>query len=141
MFSFSQGHIEMSLCDSGDLSDPEGVVTQTCFNKYPLDRAEDDEFNAPIDPENRGRFFLDPPCRAAETDQTMPDRAAPGDVATARFKLPDGVTCDRCIVQMVYCELIYFCLVYEPWPRNFLLVLLYLYQILRRRSRGSLRRM
>ena len=104
---FLQGHIEMFLCDSGDLSDPEGVVTQACFNKYPLDRAEDD---VPIDPANRGRFFLDPPCRAAETDQTMVDRAAPGDVATALFKLPDGVTCDRCIVQMVYCELVFSCL-------------------------------
>ena len=95
----------MFLCDSGDLSDPEGVVTQSCFNKYPLDRAEDDEFNAPIDPNNRGRFILDPPCRAEETDQTMVDGAFPGDVATARFKLPAGVTCERCIVQMVYCEL------------------------------------
>lgn len=95
----------MFLCNSADLPDgPESTVTQSCFNKYPLDRAEDDEINGPIDPANRGRFILDPPCRAAETDQELLSGAFPGDVATARFQLPAGVTCDRCVVQMVYCE-------------------------------------
>lgn len=94
----------MFLCDSADLTDPEGVVTQSCFNKHPLDRADDDDYNSPVDPDNRGRFILDPVCRAAETDQTRLPGAVEGEVSTARFKLPEGVVCDRCIVQMVYCE-------------------------------------
>ena len=95
----------MFLCNTADLPDgPDSPVTQSCLNEYPLDRAEDDD-NQPIDPAHRGRFFLDPPCRAGETDQELLPGAYPGDVATARFKLPDGVTCDRCIVQMAYCEL------------------------------------
>lgn len=51
------------------------------------------------------RYYLDPPCRAAETDQETLPGAYPGDVATARYKLPSGLTCSRCILQMVYCEL------------------------------------
>ena len=97
----------MFLCNADDLPDgPDSTVTQSCFNKYPLDRAEDDEFNGPVDPNNRGRFILDPPCRAQETDQELVPGAFPGDVATARFQLPKGVTCNRCVVQMVYCELL-----------------------------------
>ena len=92
------------MCNAADLPDgPDSPVTQSCFNNHPLDRAEGDD-NQPIDPANRGRFFLDPPCRASETNQDLLPGVFPGDVATARFKLPDGVTCDRCIVQMVYCE-------------------------------------
>ncbi|CAM9914038.1 unnamed protein product [Pylaiella littoralis] len=101
--TYHWGHVEMFLCDTADLpGGPETTVIQSCFNKYPLDRAEDDEFNGPVDPNNRGRFILDPPCRATETDQEMLPGAFPGDVATARFQLPQGVTCDRCVVQMVY---------------------------------------
>ncbi|CBN75518.1 EsV-1-166 [Ectocarpus siliculosus] len=101
--TYHWGHVEMFLCDADDLPDgPDSVVTQSCFNEYPLDRAEDDEFNSPIDPLNRGRFILDPPCRASETDQELLPGAFAGDVATARFQLPQGVTCERCVVQMVY---------------------------------------
>eukprot|EP00752_Nemacystus_decipiens_P007761 g6935.t1 len=101
--TYHWGHIEMFLCNTADLPDgPDSPVTQSCFNKYPLDRAKDDEINQPIDPLNKGRFFLDPPCRASETDQDLLPGAFPGDVATARFKLPDGVTCERCVVQMAY---------------------------------------
>ncbi|CAN0384662.1 unnamed protein product, partial [Ectocarpus fasciculatus] len=101
--TYHWGHVEMFLCDADDLPDgPDSVVTQSCFNEYPLDRAEDDEFNGPIDPVNRGRFILDPPCRASETDQELVPGAFPGDVATARFQLPQGVTCERCVVQMAY---------------------------------------
>lgn len=102
---FGQGHIEMFLCDANDLPDgPDGTLTQSCFNKYPLDRAEDDEINQPIDPDHPSRMILDPMCRAGETDQTLIEGAYPGDVATARFQLPPGVTCERCVVQMAYCE-------------------------------------
>ena len=34
-----QGHLEFFLCDTSDLDDPEGRVTQGCFNMHPLDRA------------------------------------------------------------------------------------------------------
>ncbi|CAM9828982.1 unnamed protein product, partial [Hapterophycus canaliculatus] len=69
---------------------------------HPLDRAEDDGDASPIDPDHRGRYYVDPTCRAEETDQTKLPGAVYGDVVTARYKLPDGVTCDHCIVQMVY---------------------------------------
>ncbi|CAB1104009.1 unnamed protein product [Ectocarpus sp. CCAP 1310/34] len=101
--TYHWGHVEVFLCDTADL--PEGedsIVTQSCFNDYPLDRAVDDEFNGPIDPNYTGRFILDPPCRASETDQDLLEGAYPGDVATARYQLPEGVVCDHCVVQMVY---------------------------------------
>ena len=59
---------------------------------------------SPIDPDHPGRYYVDPPCRADETDQTKPDGAHDGYVVTGRYKLPEGLTCNRCIVQMVYCE-------------------------------------
>ena len=58
-----QGHIEFFLCCSDDLDDPDWVVTQECFNKYPLNRAEDDSFNSPVDTVYPGRYYVDPPCR------------------------------------------------------------------------------
>ncbi|CAN0283632.1 unnamed protein product, partial [Ectocarpus fasciculatus] len=101
--TYHWGHVEMFLCDADDLpGGPDSTVTQSCFNEHPLDRADDDEFNGPVDPDNTGRFILDPPCRASETDQEMLDGAYAGDVATARFKLPQGLTCERCVIQMVY---------------------------------------
>eukprot|EP00903_Cladosiphon_okamuranus_P015678 g14476.t1 len=101
--TYHWGHIEMFLCDTADLPDgPDSPVVQSCFNKHPLDRAADDEINQPIDPDHRGRFFLDPPCRASETNQDILPGAYAGDVATARFQLPAGVTCEHCVVQMVY---------------------------------------
>ena len=99
-----QGHMEFFLCNTADMDDPDGVVTQGCFNMHPLDRAEDDGLASPIDPNHPGRYYLDPPCRASETDQTIVPGAEPGYVVTARYQLPSDVTCSRCIVQMVYCE-------------------------------------
>ncbi|CAN0490963.1 unnamed protein product, partial [Laminaria digitata] len=67
-----QGHVEAFICDAGDLpGGPDGLLTQSCFNQYPLDRAADDEPAGPIDPKNRGRYILDPPCRKSETDQEI----------------------------------------------------------------------
>ena len=97
--------MEFFICNADDMTDPDGVVTQGCFNMHPLDRASDDDTASRIDPNHVGRYFLDPACRASETDQSMPDGAFSGDVVTARYQLPDGLTCSRCIVQMVYCEL------------------------------------
>ncbi|CAN0393687.1 unnamed protein product, partial [Ascophyllum nodosum] len=96
------GHLEFFLCDTFDLDDPEGVVTQGCFNMHPLDRAEDDGDASPIDPLFPGRYFLDPSCRSGETDQTILPGAFPGNVVTARYQLPSGVTCSHCVVQMAY---------------------------------------
>ncbi|CAN0553264.1 unnamed protein product, partial [Laminaria digitata] len=100
----NQGHLEFFICNADDMTDPDGVVTQGCFNMHPLDRAEDDGSASRIDPNHVGRYFLDPSCRASETDQSMPAGAFSGDVATARYQLPEGLTCTRCILQMVYCE-------------------------------------
>lgn len=94
----------MFVCNADDLPDgPDGTVTQSCFNKYPLDRVETDG-DGPIDPSFPGRMILDPPCRAKETDQTMVEGATPGDVAIAHYRLPSGLSCERCVVQMIYCE-------------------------------------
>ena len=102
--NMNQGHLEFFICNADDMVDPDGVVTQGCFNMHPLDRATDDDAASRIDPNHVGRYFLDPSCRASETDQSMPAGAFSGDVVTARYQLPDGLTCTRCIVQIVYCE-------------------------------------
>lgn len=60
-----QGHVEYFLCDIQDLEDPDGVPKQSCFNKHPLNRAPDDDFNSPVDPMYPGRYYIDPPCRYA----------------------------------------------------------------------------
>ncbi|CAM9930596.1 unnamed protein product [Choristocarpus tenellus] len=103
--TYHWGHIEYFICDAKDLDDPNGKVTQECFNKYPLSRAPDDGDASPIDPAHAGRYLLDPSCRENETDQTLsPSSAYKGQVSTMRYVLPAGLTCDRCILQMVYCE-------------------------------------
>ena len=100
-----QGHLEFFICNADDLRDgPDGVVTQGCFNMHPLDRADDDGDASPIDPNYKGRYYVDPPCVASERDQSMVPGAYAGDVVTARYQLPEGLTCERCVVQMVYCE-------------------------------------
>lgn len=104
-FSRRKGHLEFFICDAEELVDgPDGVVTQRCFNRHPLSRATDDGRPSPIDFHHKGRYFVDPPCVAEETDQTIIPGAQDGNVVTAHYHLPDGLTCERCIVQMVYCE-------------------------------------
>jgi len=51
------------------MNDPDGVPKQSCFNKYPLNRAGDaaDLQYGPVDDEYPGRYFLDPPCRYGDT--------------------------------------------------------------------------
>lgn len=104
LLTLPQGHLEFFLCNTDDLDDPEGVAVQSCFNKYPLTRASDDGSASPIDPTYPGRYYVDPPCREFETDQSKPEGSEPGAILTARYVLPQGVTCDRCIMQMIYCE-------------------------------------
>lgn len=55
--------MEYFLCDTKDMDDPDGVPKQSCFNKYPLNRADDDDFNSPVDKDYPGRYYIDPPCR------------------------------------------------------------------------------
>ncbi|CAN0101046.1 unnamed protein product, partial [Discosporangium mesarthrocarpum] len=101
--TYHWGHLEYFICDAADLPDPDGPVTQECFNKHPLTRVFD-ESESPIDENSSGRYFLDPACRATETDQThIPPGAYKGQVSTMTYQLPD-ITCERCILQMVYCE-------------------------------------
>lgn len=104
-----QGHLEFFLCNSEDLSDPDGVPTQGCFNMNPLTRTAGDGVNSPIDPSYPGRYYVDPECREKETVQDKPEEAAEGYVMHMTYDLPRGLICKRCILQMVYCE---FCLVY-----------------------------
>lgn len=96
--------MEFFVCCSADLENPDGVVTQSCFNKYPLDRAPDDSFNSPVDPAYPGRYILDPPCRKDETDQTRPELEGvlnDGSVMHMRYQLPD-ITCEHAVLQMRY---------------------------------------
>lgn len=61
--------------------------------------------STPLSP---GRYYVDPVCRADDdtdpTDQGKVPGATSGHVVTGRYNLPSGLTCSRCIVQMVYCE-------------------------------------
>ncbi|CAN0056945.1 unnamed protein product, partial [Laminaria digitata] len=97
-----QGHIEFFLCCSDDLDDPDWVVTQECFNRHPLNRASDDSFNSPVDTDYPGRYYVDPPCRIDETDQTRPYLGGgvldDGHVTHMRYVLPD-ITCGHAVLQ------------------------------------------
>lgn len=78
------------------------------FLRHQEQQAEQAEQNNNVKPHTNhlNRYYVDPPCLAftGETSQTTVAGAFPGDVVTARYKLPDGLTCERCIVQMIYCE-------------------------------------
>ncbi|CAM9851405.1 unnamed protein product, partial [Choristocarpus tenellus] len=101
--TYHWGHLEYFICDAKDLDDANGPVIQECFNKHPLSRAPQSEAASPLDPAHSGRYFLDPPCRASETDQTRePEDGYWGQVSTMHYLLPAGLTCERCILQMIY---------------------------------------
>ncbi|CBN74220.1 EsV-1-166 [Ectocarpus siliculosus] len=104
------GHIEYFLCDTADMDDADGVVTQDCLNKYPLDRDETDWWNSPIDPNYPGRFFVNPECRGEneETDQSgRPELTGgglgldKGYINNGRYHLPN-IQCEHCVLQMKY---------------------------------------
>lgn len=98
--TYHWGHIELSLCDATGMEDAE--VTHECLSQYPLTRAPA-EMEPPIDPLHPGRYFLDPPCRAAETNQSFDTGGAEGgDIVTMTFNLPKDLTCERCVLQMMY---------------------------------------
>lgn len=97
--------MEFFVCNADETADPDGIPTQECFNKYPLNRAVDDGDASPIDTNYPGRYYVDPECRASETDQSKPEGAMEeAYVITARYQLPLDLSCDRCILQLVYCE-------------------------------------
>ena len=100
--TYHWGHIELNLCDATGMEDAE--ITHECVSKYPLTRARA-ELEPPIDPLHPGRYFLDPPCRAAETDQSFESElggAQTGDIVTMTFMLPENLVCERCVLQMMY---------------------------------------
>lgn len=112
-----QGHVEVSICDTSDESqNPGGVPNQECFNQYPLTRDAGDGDASPIDPNYPGRYYVEPPCRASETDQNfnkdeMPNlKGYEAYSVKMRYVLPAGLTCSHCVVQMHYCELFRFLL-------------------------------
>ena len=45
------------MCNTDEMDDPDGLPTQECFNKHPLDRAPDDGAASPIDPNYPGRYY------------------------------------------------------------------------------------
>ncbi|CAM9309077.1 unnamed protein product [Ectocarpus sp. 8 AP-2014] len=102
MTAYHWGHVEFFICNADEMEDPDGIANQECFNNYPLTRAEGDDENSPIDPNYPGRYYVDPKCREGETDQTKPEGAQDGYVIHASYQLPEGLTCDRCILQMNY---------------------------------------
>ena len=100
------------MCDTKDLDDPDGVVTQECLNKYPLTRVYNANDASTIDPNYPGRYYTDPPCRKDEVEQNVSDNipANPYNVKM-RYRLPD-IECDHCVLQMHYREFWFGC---HPW--------------------------
>ena len=102
-----RGMIVMRLCD-------EARVTEECLEKYPpLERFrfEDDELikAQPINPDHPYIFYLNPICVFGEGGigyGQNPPNAPGGDSYSgypqmnAKFKLPDGVACENCVLQM-----------------------------------------
>ncbi|CAM9637939.1 unnamed protein product [Ectocarpus sp. 4 AP-2014] len=102
--NYHWGHVEYFLCDASN--DLDSVPKQSCFNEYPLDRADDDSFNSPVDPDYPGRYYIDPPCRGEnnEVDQTRPELEGvlmDGTVNHMRYKLPEIET-THAILMMRY---------------------------------------
>ncbi|CAN0389856.1 unnamed protein product, partial [Ectocarpus fasciculatus] len=97
------GHLEFFICNSADLYyGPTSKANQECFNMNPLTRAEGDDINSPIDPAYPGRYYVNPPCHATEHPEDLPDGAQEGYVINMQYQLPEGLTCDHCVLQMVH---------------------------------------
>ena len=72
-----KGFFELRLCPlSGD---PTSAETQECFNKHPLY----------LEGKSTYRFQI-------------PDNTNRQETFNYRVKLPDGVTCSRCVIQWIY---------------------------------------
>jgi len=92
------GHMEFFLCDTKDLNDPDNL-TQDCVNKHQLVRDPNFESLTPIDPKYPGRFFLEPKC-LHDQDAPKEDGLQIGQRMTVHYKLPEGLVCDHCILQL-----------------------------------------
>jgi hypothetical protein len=77
------GWFQFYLCDKGD------ELSQTCLNKYMLQRDQNDPSISPYDPKFPGRYYMIPTCygEAKSMNQTM------------RYKLPAGLACEHCVLQ------------------------------------------
>ena len=87
-----RGMLTLRLCD-------EANVTEECLQKYPpLERVryEDEDLirAQPINPALPELFYLNPKCALG------PDPATGAYTMRARWRLPEGVTCDGCVLQM-----------------------------------------
>ncbi|CAN0065536.1 unnamed protein product [Ectocarpus sp. 6 AP-2014] len=97
------GHLEFFICNSADIKfGPTSKPNQECFNMNPLTRAEGDDVNSPIDPAYPGRYYVNPPCHVTEHPEALPDGAQEGYVINMQYQLPEGLTCDHCVLQMVH---------------------------------------
>ena len=87
------GHFEFFLCDSDDL-------TLECLQKHQLQRAfpEPSETGSPYDPAYPGRYFLEPKCSMKSVNYGFIEALQ----TKMKFRLPAGVTCDRCVLQMYW---------------------------------------
>lgn len=101
-----KGHYEYLLCNTADLDNPDGVVTEDCLNQYPLNRVYDGPEDSPVDPDFPGRYYADAGCLHAERDQTdlFPPGAPRGHINVQKYQLPAGLTCEHCVLRMTWCE-------------------------------------
>lgn len=83
----------------------------------PLTRVEGDSINSPIDPDFEGRYYVDPPCEGAGGPVVLPDGAQHGQVMSMQYQLPQGLTCEHCVLQMVYCEFVELMALAQGWYR------------------------
>ena len=88
-----RGIISLRLCD-------EEAVTEECLQKYPpLERVryEDEQLilAQPINPAYPELFYLNPKCSIG-TDPSLGGAYR----MRAKFRLPAGITCDACVLQM-----------------------------------------
>eukprot|EP00121_Abeoforma_whisleri_P010028 Awhi_evm1s9236 len=92
-----RGIMEFRLCDQSE-------ITYECLSKHKLIRVKDSSHDrSPIDEQNPSRYYLEPGC-AGDSPHNFDENnfatlAPPGQRITMKYKLPDGVTCDHCVLQ------------------------------------------
>jgi len=91
------GHFEFYLCDTADLPDKNGDVTQECLNRHKLTRSSGVQDSHPIDPNHRDRYYLDPKCSMQK--RSFPDSGIEAYGTKMTFDLPKGLTCEHCVLQ------------------------------------------
>lgn len=94
--------MEVFICNPADVGDE---LVQDCFNQNPLTRVERNTYKSPIDPDFPGRFYVIPRCVSKEDDPHDLPQGVDGYVMLLEYQLPEGLVCEHCVLQMVYCEL------------------------------------